>query len=59
MLALTILFVSPLFAAKIAVKDYQTTVEMKDSSITVQTKIIPNSSEPIKKTKSYGPQGRR
>jgi hypothetical protein len=49
MLALTILFASPLFAAKITVKDYQTTVEIKDDSIAVQIKIIPKSSDPIKK----------
>ena len=49
MLVLTILFTSPLFAAKISVKDYQTTVEMKDSAIAVQIKIVPKSSEPIKK----------
>lgn len=46
---LTIIFTSPLFAAAITVKEYQTTAEMKDSSIAVQIKIVPKSSEPIKK----------
>jgi hypothetical protein len=49
MLVLTLLIASPLSAADIKIKDYQATAEMKDGSISVQIKIVPKSSEPIKK----------